>query len=413
MNNNKDSILAPQYMRQFSCIGSACEDSCCVGWRVNIDQVTYSRYQKIRDPELSPLIEKHVRRNRSSPTTDNYAKIRMKPDKSCAFLTEEKLCSIQSKLGEDSLSEVCNTYPRIASQVNGVMERSATVSCPEIARLALLNRDGIEFEQISEPSQKQFRPVAGLHTWDHKAINEAQRYFWELRIFTIQVLQNRTYTLADRLIILGMFLKKADELVTNRQADQIPQAIATYTAFMNDGSLTASLASIPEQTNLQLELVKEMVDERFMQGVSNQRYLDCLRDMLLGLHYKVDTPYEDTVQAYRNGYNEHYLPFMNEHGYILENYLVNYVFQKLFPVYGANHMFDNYVLLVVHYAMIKLHFIGMGAHHQGLSINLALTCIQSFSKTVEHNALFLRRLFDLIEKNQFNTMPYMAILIKN
>ena len=32
----------PVYFEDFKCIGGKCEDSCCIGWNIDIDKVTFS-----------------------------------------------------------------------------------------------------------------------------------------------------------------------------------------------------------------------------------------------------------------------------------------------------------------------------------------------------------------------------------
>jgi lysine-N-methylase len=55
----------------------------------------------------------------------------------------------------------------------------------------------------------------------------------------------------------------------------------------------------------------------------------------------------------------------------------------------------------------------MGAFHKGLNLELVIKLIQSLAKTVEHNQQYLDEIADLMRKNGYNTMGYMAILIKN
>lgn len=407
------AALIPQYMQQFSCIGSDCEDSCCIGWRVTIEEETYKKYTKVQDQELTRMIEKNVTRNRSNPSKDNFAKIKLNQQGNCVFLSEAKLCSIQLKLGEDFLSTTCASYPRVSNEVNGVLERSATVSCPEVARLALLNPNGIEFDEIEEPVDVRKHIASRVDTHDKKQANKPMKYFWELRIFTIQVLQNRSYTLAERMITLGVFFQKLEELVAAESVDKIPELIATYTAIIEDGSLKDSLDQIPVQATVQMELVKEMADHRFMQGLNNPRYKECYAEMLLGLNYITGTPFSEVAKTYPEVYVTYYKPFMDEHEYILENYLVNHVYKNMFPFSNFTKLFDSYVMLVVHYSLIKLHLIGMAGHHKGLTMDIVIKLIQSFAKTVEHNQAYLKGLYDLLKKNGFTTMAYMAIMIKN
>lgn len=38
-------IRVPSYFKDFKCIASECEDTCCAGWEIVIDQETYNCYQ--------------------------------------------------------------------------------------------------------------------------------------------------------------------------------------------------------------------------------------------------------------------------------------------------------------------------------------------------------------------------------
>lgn len=413
LNNTKNrQLLVPQYMQQFSCIGSECEDSCCIGWKVTVDEDTYKKYKKSRDLELKPLFKNKVSRQRSNPSSSSYAKIKMEDGGRCSFLSEENLCKVQLKLGEEYLSNTCTVYPRSINSINGVIEKSATMSCPEAVRLALLNPNGIDFAEIEEPANTPGSIVKQLKTDGPKMDNNPKKYFWELRIFSIQVIQDRSYTLAERLIILGMFYQKVQKQIDQDDFHGIPNVIANFTNWMSNQGMKESLDKIPTQLAVQMELCKELVDYRASTAITSQRYLDCLTEMLKGIQYTKEASVEEITEHYKKAYEEFYEPFMTEHEYILENYLVNYVFKNLFPL-GHKTIFDDYVMLVIHYSMIKLHLIGMAGFHKELTTDLVIKLIQSFAKSVEHNVFYLKNIFDLLKANEFTTMPYMAILIKN
>ncbi len=405
-------MLVPAYMQEFSCIGSACEDTCCAGWQVAIDQGTFKKYNKVRS-EIKPMLDKHVKRNRSSKGTEDYAKIALASDLSCPMLNEEKLCNIQLRLGEEYLSNVCATYPRVSNIVNGVLEKSATMSCPEAARLALLNPDGIEFNETEDTLETRNVVRKRLDT---KTVNGVQieRYFWELRIFSIQVLQKRRYSLAERLILLGLFFQKVEQYIQENQLEEIPQLIASYTALAEGEGISNILEDIPSLSAIQMALLKALVDKRVVGGVRNQRYIDCFGEFLYGIEYKKESSVEEISGRYQAAYNDYYQPFMSKHEYILENYLVNYVYIHLFPLTNGKNVFEEYIMMVIHYAMIKMHLIGMaGFHKEDFSLDHVIKLIQSFAKAIEHNSSYLREVRELLRKNGYNSMAYMAILIKN
>lgn len=413
MTKKTRPLLIPQYYQQFSCIGSACEDSCCIGWRVDVDQKTYKKYKKTRDEELKPLIGKKVKRIRSTSSERSYAKILMEGNSSrCSFLNEDNLCMVQLRLGEDYLSNTCSVYPRNIHEINHKIEKSLTMSCPEAARLALLNPKGIEFDEIEESVDTRGFITKQFTTNNPQFRNNVQKYFWELRIFSIKVIQDRTYSLADRLIILGMFYQKLQELIEQGDVNIIPSIIAKYTSLMEDVGMKELLVDIPTQLAVQMELCKELVDYRYARGINNQRYIECLTEMLVGLQYTKESTVEEVAEHYKNAFEKYYEPIMLEHEYILENYIVNYIFKNLFPI-GQKTLFDDYVMLVIHYSMIKLHLIGMAGFHKGLTTDLIIKLIQSFAKTVEHNNAYLNKIFQLLKANEYTTMPYMAILVKN
>ncbi len=131
-----------QYAQSFRCIGSACEDTCCHGWRVPIDEATYERYQALPPGPLSALIRENVAPASESERAKNpsiFAIIRMNAENSCPMLSEDRLCRIQSEYGETLLSHTCATYPRIVHADTRGSITALTLSCPEAARLVLLH----------------------------------------------------------------------------------------------------------------------------------------------------------------------------------------------------------------------------------------------------------------------------------
>jgi lysine-N-methylase len=413
MDKKKRLVLVPRYMKEFACTGSACEDTCCAGWQVYIDKNTYKKYNKVKDPVLKPLLEKHIKRIRPTQNDQAYAKILLDANHYCPMLTEEKLCNVQLNLGEKYLSNVCATYPRVTNIVNDLLEKSATLSCPEAARMALLNPDGIDFEEIEEDIDTQNLLFKQMNTVNLSA-NSYKTYFWEIRIFTIEVIQNREYSLADRLIILGLFYKKLQEYILDNNVTEIPKLISSYSNLISSGIIRESLKINSKHALIQLQLLRELAEERFSTGVVNQRYLDCFKAFLMGIKYDPEGKVEEMAEQYQQAYENYYQPLMDKHEYVLENYLVNYVFKNMFPSSENEKVFDEYAMLILHYGLIKMHLIGMAGHYkEDFNLDHVVMLIQSFARVVEHNSKYLRNIFELLKNNNYISMAYMAVFIKN
>lgn len=143
--------LYPNYLAEFQCIGANCEDTCCAGWTVLVDKKTYQKYMNVKEPHMKAKLKENVKRDRSRGSEAAYAKIKMDEKGACTFLEEDQLCGIYKELGEDYLCNTCTVYPRNLQNVMGVVEKSLTPSCPEAARLMLLNRGVMQFTQETEP----------------------------------------------------------------------------------------------------------------------------------------------------------------------------------------------------------------------------------------------------------------------
>lgn len=413
MNGKKRPGLSPQYMKSFRCVGAACEDSCCVGWRVDIDRETWNKYKKIHHEELTPLIAETIKRNRSATKSEAYyAKVRLDREGACPFL-KDMLCRIQLEYGEAYLSNVCTTYPRSVNIINGVLERSASMSCPEAAKLVLLQPEPMEFDEDSVPAHTRNFIKNSINTQELKYANKAERQLWPLRIFTISVLQDRRHLLWERLVILGIFYDRVQTALNEEKANEIPALIAAHKSMLDDGSFKAAISGIPTQNTIQMELLKELADERYLSGVNNKRYLECFGEFLCGISYTADSTVEEIGRRYHDAWLNYYIPYMEEHEYILENYLVNYVFKNLFPFTGEKSLFDSYAMLILHYSLIKMHLIGIAGYRKNLTDELVTKLIQSLSKTIEHTQIYLDRIAELIKRNGINTMAYMSILIRN
>lgn len=411
----KRMLLIPQYMKQFKCIGPNCEDNCCYGWKVTIDEKTYKKYKKVSEKTLKLLFDKKVTRNRSNPSVENYAKIKMDENGFCPFQEEDKLCSIHKKLGGEYLSKVCMIYPRCTNIVNGSYEKSSTLSCTEAARLVLLNPKTMEFDEGEESEEVQHLIMNKIDTDSIQNANNVKKYFWPLRIFSISLLQNRNYSISDRMIILGLLMKKVQNYSEDNRIHEIPALIEEYNIAIENDSLKKSLGDIPTNLTIQMELMKEFNDQRFSMSFSqnNQSYVNCVSEFLKGIEYTNNVKVEDVGEKYKEAYLKYYEPFMKEHEYILENLLVNYIFKELFPIYSKEGVFDDYMKLSIHYSLIKMLLIGMAAYNKKLDEALIIKLVYSFSRAVEHNKVFFNNTFKLLKENGYNTMAYMAILIKN
>lgn len=403
-------ILVPEYLQDFSCIGGDCEDTCCAGWNVTVDKKTYQAYRKVRNHEMAEKLQKYVKRNRKQNYESSYAKFILDENKNCNMMLEDGLCSIHKELGEELLCNTCATYPRNYTRVGSLVEKSLTLSCPEAARVVLLREEGIGFVETEESKNTR-----GL--MNNELRLEKHPRFWDLRVFTIQLMQSRQQPIEIRLIILGLFIQKIEQLKPSELDHELPAIIQDYLSRLDNEEFIASLKNVEGNLNFQLKLASDLIRFRMSDGVTSSKYVAILQQLLEGLALEEDDnkevqDMEKSIAKYQEAHMNYYVPLMQKQGYMLENYIVNYVFKNLFP-YDYDDLFESYMMLVIHFTIIKLHMIGMAAKQQRLTQEMVIECVQQIGKVIEHNPAYLQGVREGMEASSYRTMGHMFVMISN
>ncbi|MCT4663304.1 MAG: flagellin lysine-N-methylase [Tissierellales bacterium] len=409
---NTRRILQPTYIKNFKCIGSACEDSCCEGWRVDLDKKTYKKYKKIKTGPLKKLFEAKIKRYHGKYTDKKFGKIDMDTKGRCPFLDGDNLCMIQSELGEEYLSDVCTTYPRLERMVDGQYERGASVSCPEIARMALLDENGVVFEHINEDVETKIIVRGHLETQGHLYMNKTQRYFWDIRMFDLSLLQNRTYSLEERLILMGIVRKQIKKYETDKRTKEIPQLLENMSMVIESGDLRADIEEIEVNYQIQMRLAQEMVSERFLRGVGNKRYLKLLKETFEGVGYREGEKIENVLEEYIENLDRYVKPYLEDKEYVYENYLVNEYYKEMMPFSIGGDIWDSYLHICMLYGMLRLHAVGVSGFNKKFDDELALFSIQAFAREINHNSDFIKEMINLLKDSDLDSLAHMSILIK-
>jgi lysine-N-methylase len=225
----------------------------------------------------------------------------------------------------------------------------------------------------------------------------------------------------QRLIILSVFCSRLDQVTAEYYEEDIPYLISYFTDKIREGEYREPMNNAGMNLEMQLQAMKILIDHR-LQGefVSNQ-FLDCISEFMQGLCFTEGASLEVAIMQYAEVYSAYYQPFMEKHEYILENYLVNYVFKNLFPFgpqksifFEQRSIYAEYTLLALHYSMIKTLLIGIAGYHRNdFSAKHAVKLIQTFAKTIEHNLPYHKQAVQFINASDMNNTGGMTVLLKN
>lgn len=179
-----------QAMNEFQCLQNKCENTCCAGWSIDIDESTEDKYKK-NYPELYEIIV----------STENGNVMPQNASGECGSL-ENGMCNIHNKYGETALPTTCNEFPRKFSHVNDLEIQLILPSCPEAARILFLSNHPL----VLERKDKSFYRGVGLsdetikiEDLESQKIVEVFEAFIDMFLYSKETAEN---TLLDFLLIV-------------------------------------------------------------------------------------------------------------------------------------------------------------------------------------------------------------------
>jgi lysine-N-methylase len=416
--------LQPRAYHAFRCIGADCEDTCCIGWQVNVDKNTYEAYGRCEDPNLGPRLRELVTINVGSTSDESYARIGLS-GASCPFLADG-LCGIQIGLGETYLSTVCAKFPRVASVVDDVLERSLDLSCPEAARLMLLDPNPMQFDDEEGPLPGTRLGLPSVLTTAGGNSRKPYTYFREIRSFLIELLQYRAYPLSKRLVILGSFCDQLEQLAAAGLNAEVPAAVRWFREAIHGNLLDAAIGQHSPRPVVQLSILLELIVARITAEFVSPRFLECYREFTDGIQWSAESSMEEIAERYAAAFSGPFAPFLSRHEHMLEHYLVNYVHRTQFPLgpqqdnrdigkhRTAETIPEHCLLMLVYYGVIQTVLIGLAAFHGAeFGPSHAIRVIQSVTKAFEHNLAFPERALKILAEKGVRNCVSMAILVRN
>ena len=133
-------ITKPAYFDTFRCIASACPDSCCKEWDVQVDEAAAAFYLGLPGPLGDRL--------RDVLTVEDGETVMTIIDRRCPMWRRDGLCEIQAQLGHEALCKTCREFPRLTHDYGDFIEYGLELSCPEAARIILTTAPDMRTEEF-------------------------------------------------------------------------------------------------------------------------------------------------------------------------------------------------------------------------------------------------------------------------
>jgi lysine-N-methylase len=406
MTSSSTDIIRPNYMEKFRCIGGACEDSCCAGWRVVFDKRTAQTYLNAKDPEIREIATKSIKKIKTDRSSQNHSFIQMNPQTgACPFLQADKLCMVQGKMGEKSLSTVCATYPRHAGSVSGRSVEVATLSCPEAARLCLLDPEAMKVgkEKLSSVSRPSF-----------SAGSQQLNAIHYLHQTALEMLEDPRLSFTEFVLVYGSALKTLDKhpdtaFTEDRRFSEMQGVIALVQTSVKD----TQVASLQSKAAIQFQLGKVLpiLTRHARHGLQNTRFQQSFLKAMSGI-LPDPQDLDNSVRIYQkilNGLSALDRKLIQT---ALRNYLLNdLVNNSSLYTRSADHALQCLQAVILRLSIFVIQLIGALQIAENSVIDELLTLIvSSTARAFEHNSKLILDMTTYLDKIEEKSVAVLALI---
>lgn len=349
-------ILQPNYYDKFKCIADKCKDNCCIGWEIDIDEITFNKYMNIGG-NLGNRLKDEI-------TTENGVHcFKLKENERCPFLNENNLCDIICESGEENLCQICNDHPRYINNYGDITERGLGLACEEACRIILTQNSPAYL--IDSESKVKYTPVV--------PDNPYLEYLYKVRNIIVDILQNKHYTINRRIsyvIELCRFIQ--NECDSEKSDDQLLSSLDDVKKY------TQKLFEDYEKNQI-------ISDKEHRMNVIREILTDYTELEILDPEWKVLL--DNTINNIENGTS---INSADNDSCIYENMLVYLTHRYFLESYYDNMFIEKAIFLFTTYIVVRN--ISVYAYDNSYTDDI-IDIIHSYSKEIEYSDLNIETLY--------------------
>lgn len=380
-------VRVPSYFNDFKCIAQNCEDTCCAGWEIVIDDETNNRYKNV-DNKFGEVLRSKIKKDEDG---DNVFLLN---NGNCSFLNENKLCDIYSNLGEEYLCHTCKQYPRYTEEFLDLREVGISLSCPEAARIILKSEENFSFK-LSENIEE--------YDLESDIDEEILLNFLNCREFIFSILERENLSLHIKIAIILKFVKRVQDKIDLGDMNEIVDVIEEYKNDKFLDKIIESLSSYKEKNN---DKYNNIIFEYF-KVYKDINHINENDPLGLDKALKYFKENKGLLIYKHKEFNDYY----KENLYKFKNILVYFIFRYFMKAIFDYDMSAKIKLAIVSTLMIKelaiVRWLEKGEFTEEDLVDIAHT----YSKDIEHsdeNIETLQEIFETKEIFKVNEILHMV-----
>ena len=413
----KKVVLQPSFYKEFECIGGSCVNNCCHSWDIDFTKEEFKNVKrKIHTEEFRKIYDEAFVYNKEKGKF--FAKLDEKEN--CKFLDENGLCKMYTEVGSENMSQICKLFPRKGLYYIENYEYFLSPACEEVVRLLTEEKDGIQLEwverELSDAEKKGIYICSAAYV-EQRPILQCYNEFKKL---LFGILQNREYDFGERMVVLGLAMKKIDEMAKNGQINKIPEYIENFILEFYDEKNKEMYTNLFKKVDRsgQIRAVQVLtycisindaeLYEKMQKRINYTMTIDMRKAKKSERGYEVEKDMKFDIEKYQKAI-EDFKEFIKGKEYWIENVMLEgFLFNRL-PFWVEGGIWKNYCAMAIVYSTF-LFFMTCTIEKDSTKEDF-MDYVSKISRWAFHSMLFIEKLEGRLEQTESNTLAHMAMLV--
>lgn len=372
--------IIPHYFDRFRCVAAECEDTCCAGWAIMIDDESLEKYKNVEGAFGNRL------RNSIDWGNGSFCQY----EKRCAFLNEDNLCDLHIEAGENMLCKTCRDYPRHMEEYEGLREGSLSLSCVEAAKIILGCKEPVQFihfeDEVEDEEYEDFDFLLFTKLMD-------------ARDKIIDLLQNREIDIMVRIGLCLELAQKMQEAVDSEELFRIDEMLEQFGKMDEMLAFQKNIDENKMGENEYCQTVRKMFRIFQQLEVLKNDWPEYVKKAELSLFGQGQSGFDQNRREFHVMYGLK-SPHNEQWSIWLEQLMVYFTFTYFCgAVYDDNIIGKMKTAIVATFLIQELAVAKWVENNKVMSFELFVDIAHRVSREVEHSDVNLIRLEKIFEKN--------------
>lgn len=412
----KELVLQPSFYKEFECIGGKCVNNCChYKWNIDFTKEEFKNVKRrIHTEEFKEIFDDAFVYKKER----GKFLVKFDDDNRCKFLNENGLCSMYKEVGPENMSQVCKIFPRKGLHYMKDYEYYLSPGCEEVVRFLTQEENGIRLEYVERELSDIEKQKADIWSAILADARPILYYYNDFKKLLFGVLQNRDYNFGERMVVLGIAMKKIDEMEENGRVDNIPEYVENFVTDFNDEKNKEMYCKLFEKIDRNGQkrainvlsyirtITSKEIDEKVFERIDYRKIANFKQNNMNKFTAEIEREYNN--EKYANAIAD-FEQFLKGKEHWIENVILEGYLYVRAPFFVRGGIWSNYIAMAMIYS-IFLFYLTCYLEKDSTKEDF-MYIVSKLGRFTFHNNKFFEYLENILKENESKTLAHMAVLV--